>query len=932
MSKSAALLLTPYPHEERAKARAGYRRLDHLADVVRDCAVRGNDLPPAYRQPVAAITKTEDIGRQLEVLESFAERVKGEHLGKLRERAKHDFSAFCEVITPEEPPESPFHIWLTNLLQDVEMNPDRNKLVLNVPPGHAKPLHVSTLVSMADGSRIRLDEVRVGDMVLTHEGRAREVTAVHEQGVLPLLRLTTAQGRQVLSAPDHPFLVWAPQSDGSPDALQWVKAEHLTPGDLLAPTVNEGRAPDDHEAREEDIHITRMWGYMALGGALTFQKPKHMKTPSPDFRLSSSDRDVMRDVKASADYLELKMSICKVASQQTYVARLGAAAFRQMNHHDWFTYDPTERRCPPQVFTGDDAMIAEFLSAALTVRAEHIRRRPGRNLRLSHRSMALLEDLQHLCLRLGAAAVIERPDAEFGGRAWLSLDDRAVAALLAAGVTFPSDRFAAAVPLGPRPRLARPDRDAVVMIEPAGEGACRCLTVDEDHSFVAGDLAVHNSTYASRLFVAWRLGRDPNQRIIGGGHGQSFVENEFSKAIKDIVEAPEYQSVFPEVRIATDTKAKSQWAIAGKKGKYVARGVGQGIHGFRATFICVDDPYAKIEDANSAVYRKRVEQWFDADIGSRALPGCKIFCIMTRFHGEDLTHHLKEQNKELPEKMRWEIVTIPAICFDPETDLMGRQLGDVLWSYYDHEYFQDKKIQFGHLGFALTYQQIDSAASPDSIAAQFQYYKVLPYLTDHATAKAMAEGVDMHQATSRLAPQRGEYIARTVLSVDTAAKTTERADYTVVQVWMEGRDGRHYLAHQERKKVEFNDMVSLIESTAKKWSCDVMLVEDKGQGTAYIQARGQTDFQRRLAPCPIIAINPGVQGKAFRFDEVTPLISAGEVYLDETAPWKDTLLVELGQFPDGAHDDQVDAMSQYLQYAKKNRRGRFGSRRFAKRG
>ena len=384
--------------------------------------------------------------------------------------------------------------------------------------------------------------------------------------------------------------------------------------------------------------------------------------------------------------------------------------------------------------------------------------------------------------------------------------------------------------------------------------------------------------------------------------------------------------------MSVDTKAKSQWAIAGKKGKYVARGVGQGIHGFRATFICVDDPYSKIEDANSAVYRKRVEQWFDADIGSRALPGCKIFVIMTRFHGEDLTAHLKSQNEQLEEHQKWRIIAVPAICFDPETDLMGRALGEVLWSYYDHEYFKEAKIKFGHLGFALTYQQIDTAASPDSIGASFQYWSVLPYLTEAAVEKAIAEGHDATAATTYKAPQRGEYIARTTISVDTAAKTTERADYTVVQCWMETRDRKHLLVDQVRKKVEFNAMVSEIEKMAIKWGADRILVEDKGQGTAYIQNRGATAQQKRLAPAPIEGVNPGVQGKAFRFDEVTPMIADGQVYLPEHAPWKDTFLVELGQFPDGAHDDQIDAASQYLQYAKRTGKSRFGSRKIGSRG
>jgi hypothetical protein len=75
-------------------------------------------------------------------------------------------------------------------------------------------------------------------------------------------------------------------------------------------------------------------------------------------------------------------------------------------------------------------------------------------------------------------------------------------------------------------------------------------------------------------------------------------------------------------------------------GQYAAKGVGQAVHGFRANFICVDDPYAKIEEAESAVQREKVNTWFTGDLGSRMLPFGKMFLIMTRFHEEDLTGYL----------------------------------------------------------------------------------------------------------------------------------------------------------------------------------------------------------------------------------------------------------------------------------------------------
>nr|WP_255363807.1 Holliday junction branch migration DNA helicase RuvB [Actinoplanes sp. TFC3] len=85
-------------------------------------------------------------------------------------------------------------------------------------------MSVDALVLLADGTRRRLGDIRVGDQVVTRTGEPAEVQAVHEQGQLDTVRITAASGREVIAAPDHPF--WTAQG--------WVKAGDLQPGDVLA--------------------------------------------------------------------------------------------------------------------------------------------------------------------------------------------------------------------------------------------------------------------------------------------------------------------------------------------------------------------------------------------------------------------------------------------------------------------------------------------------------------------------------------------------------------------------------------------------------------------------------------------------------------------------------------------------------------------------
>jgi predicted phage terminase large subunit-like protein len=54
----------------------------------------------------------------------------------------------------------------------------------------------------------------------------------------------------------------------------------------------------------------------------------------------------------------------------------------------------------------------------------------------------------------------------------------------------------------------------------------------------------------------------------------------------------------------------------------------------------------------------------------------------------------------------------------------------------------------------------------------------------------------------------------------------------------------------------------------------------------------------------------------------TAVIERGDVFLPETAPWLDEFRKEMLQFPHGKNDDQVDALSQFLNHMTERYRNR----------
>jgi predicted phage terminase large subunit-like protein len=92
-----------------------------------------------------------------------------------------------------------------------------------------------------------------------------------------------------------------------------------------------------------------------------------------------------------------------------------------------------------------------------------------------------------------------------------------------------------------------------------------------------------------------------------------------------------------------------------------------------------------------------------------------------------------------------------------------------------------------------------------------------------------------------------------------------------------------------------------------------ILIEDAANGPAIIDV-----LRHRVSG--IIAVQPE-GGKLARAQAGQPLVEAGNVYLPNPRPhdrllperaWVDDFLYQLTVFPNGAHDDDVDAFTQLL--------------------
>jgi predicted phage terminase large subunit-like protein len=129
------------------------------------------------------------------------------------------------------------------------------------------------------------------------------------------------------------------------------------------------------------------------------------------------------------------------------------------------------------------------------------------------------------------------------------------------------------------------------------------------------------------------------------------------------------------------------------------------------------------------------------------------------------------------------------------------------------------------------------------------------------------------------------------------------------------RGNNNFILEVEREKLIYPDLRRRVYQCWRKWGAGPPLIEDKGSGTSLIQDLCGDDFPGFPKA---IAIKPEGD-KVSRMHAQSAKIEAGHVHVPKRADWLDDFFIEITQFPRGRHDDQVDALSQFLNWISRRR-------------
>jgi predicted phage terminase large subunit-like protein len=380
------------------------------------------------------------------------------------------------------------------------------------------------------------------------------------------------------------------------------------------------------------------------------------------------------------------------------------------------------------------------------------------------------------------------------------------------------------------------------------------------------------SEFASYLFPAWLMGRNPKLKIMQTTHTAELAFR-FGRKVRNLMNSEDYRQIFENVELRADSQAAGRWETSAG-GEYFAAGVGGAVTGRGADLLIIDDPHSE-QDALSPTALEHAYEWYTSGPRQRLQPGGTIVIVMTRWAENDLTGKLLRQQAKDVLADEWEIVEFPALM--PDTD-------EPLWP----EFWNKKDLL-----------AVKGSLTVGKWEAQWQQNP-----TSDVSAILKREWWKTWEKDS---PPALSYVLQ---SYDTAFSKQTNADYSAITTWgvfypEEGGPANIILMDAKRGRWDFPELRRVALDEYKYWDPECVLIEAKASGMPLTQ-------ELRNMGIPVSNYSPSRGNDKFtRVNSIAPIFESGLVWCPETR-WAEEVVEECAAFPAGEHDDYVDTVTQAL--------------------
>lgn len=389
------------------------------------------------------------------------------------------------------------------------------------------------------------------------------------------------------------------------------------------------------------------------------------------------------------------------------------------------------------------------------------------------------------------------------------------------------------------------------------------------------------SELATKRFVAWFLGRNPEKNVAVATYSDTMAED-YGSDIRWIINSATYKQTFPKMRLRKGGQAKSNIQTeAGGRAVFV--GVGGALTGRGADLLLCDDLVKGAEEARSQTMRDQTWEWFTKVAMTRRMGKKLVVVIMTRWHSDDVVGRLTDpDNPKFPgadEAKNWKIISIPAIA--EENDVLGRQPGEPLWPERFDLDFLEQQRRLDPLGFEALYQQHPSVAD----GVLFRRETLQYYTPDQLPADL-----------------------RIYCSSDHAVGTKERNDPScLIKVGVDKQQNIYILDTIWRRMPTDQAVEAMLAMAGGKQRPLIWWAErghiSKSIGPFLRKRMLETDVYINL-----VEVTPATD-KETRAQSIAARAAMGKVFFPKNSWWTEKAINEMMAFPNGTHDDFVDAMA-----------------------
>jgi len=394
------------------------------------------------------------------------------------------------------------------------------------------------------------------------------------------------------------------------------------------------------------------------------------------------------------------------------------------------------------------------------------------------------------------------------------------------------------------------------------------------------------SEIISRKLPAHFLGLFPDNKVILCGHTTELTEG-FSKTSRDLLRLPQYRELFPGVIVDHTSSSGAHWKIKDREGECFASGLlgslsGQGYH-----LGILDDFCRNRADAESETMRAKNWNAFTNDFMTRGAEVSITFVVATTWHVDDIIGRIKESQKNDPDFPRFKVRRLPALSDNYPT-------GTLFPEKFSKKWYIQRKAILGDYGFSALMQQEPVKRGGNMLNTEcIQKHKLI---SEYPKNLRWFRVWDLAHTAKERAKQDPDYTSGTLLAFS--------VQDDMLHIWLKN-------VNRMRKDAPERD--AEINTVAKLDGAYVKI----GIGGSVDSKDAIKVMQKILKGKRTVYSVPENKDKVVRATPLEPIFKAGNVHVPQGAPWLDDWISEIGAFPFGAHDDQVDNLSTgYALYMK----------------